>query len=106
MRKALLLFFICFGLGIQAQPEEKAVQQGFSLLHALIEKNGDRAFSYLDTSVQSQISPSSLATLWRQVELGLQLGKYLDTLGYLYEAPSLFIGLEFEKGAVDLKVNF
>ncbi|MHB1278379.1 MAG: alpha/beta hydrolase [Bacteroidia bacterium] len=106
MRLAILLLFFSFVLSLRAQPEEKAVQDGFAFLYALIEKNGDQAFSYMDTSVRSKISPAELNTLWRQVELGLQLGGYLDTQGYLFESPSLHIGLVFAKGPIDLKVTF
>ncbi|HCS21392.1 MAG TPA: hypothetical protein DIW47_12670 [Bacteroidetes bacterium] len=106
MRLLLLFVFFFCGLNMQAQSEETAVQNGFGLLEALIEKDGDKAFSYLDTSVQTKISPADLASIWRQVELGLQLGNYLDTQAYLYEVPTLYIGLVFAKGPIDLKISF
>jgi dienelactone hydrolase len=106
MRPCFLVFFLASTLSLTAQSEEKAVKAGFSLLQALVEKNGDKAFSYIDSSVHDKITAADLSTLWRQVELGLQIGKYLDTQGYLYEAPHLYIGLKFEKGPVDLKISF
>lgn len=104
----LVIFALCFSfaLSLRAQSEEKAVRDGFALLEALVQKDGDKAYSFMDTSVRSKISPADLSMLWKQVELGLQLGAYQDTQGYLLESPSLYIGLLFAKGPIDLKVSF
>ena len=101
----LLLLFI-FHTNFAQTVSETRLNLGYSFLNELLNGQGDSAIKYLDSNALNQTSAGQLSGIWRQIEQGMQVGKYQDTSGYLIEENTLLLGIQFEKAYLDCSIVF
>ncbi len=104
MRRILFLSVLLVAQLSMAQTDKSVTSVRF--LHLLQDGNGDSLHTLLDSGVKNRISAGQLALMWKQIEGGLGLGNFIDTAGYLYEYGTAYLGLEFEKGTLDLVLHY
>lgn len=103
MRKILFTVLGCLSLYGQAQ-DTSYLRQGVEIIHHLNNQESDKIIPFFDTSVQKLLVPSQFNLMWRQLE-GQSMGEFIDTTGWMIEDQTLFIGLHFEKGDLDIKLK-
>ncbi|MBI1221379.1 MAG: alpha/beta fold hydrolase [Bacteroidetes bacterium] len=105
MKRFLLGAALSLSCFVSAQNQKALLEKGVQMVHLLDAQKAEVNPQYFDSMAQKHISASQLNIGWTQIAIKTY-GSFKDTSGWMIEGHMLYIGLQFEKGTLDIKFPF